>query len=94
MQKLSSLIIGWEAGIKLFWNMVQKADLSKKKQGLFLRFSDRVTYFALNIKAISPEAIAAEAELRPKRSVQALFVSAVTCNEMISLHRVSKSYVL
>ena len=57
--------------------------------------STRVTYFALNIKAISPEAIAAEAELAPNRSVQALFVSAVTCDKMIvSLRCVSNSDVL
>ena len=37
------------------------------------------TYFALSIKAISPEAIAAAAELAPKSPVQALLVSAVIC---------------
>ena len=43
-------------------------------------FNWRVTYCALNIKAISPEAIAAEAELAPNLSVQPVFVSAVICN--------------
>lgn len=36
-------------------------------------------YFALSIKAMSPEAIAAAAELAPKSPVQALLVSAVIC---------------
>lgn len=36
------------------------------------------THFTLSIKAMSPEAIAAAAELAPKLSVHPLFLSAVT----------------
>ena len=37
-------------------------------------------YFALNISAVSPDAIAAAAELAPKLSVHSSLVVAVICN--------------
>ena len=43
------------------------------------------THFALSIKAISPEAIAVAAELAPKSSVHAFFVSAVICKKIVKV---------